>query len=246
MAAIGPDEIRTLEQIRQRLQTLNSSLNSLQTNFYEAQPLPTWSSLQSHSGLISSNLQAVAKQLTDNQQLLSSLVAYPLPQYPSAQAHLLEHLLRTKLEPEVEDWVEKGQETAQHHSQGRYKGLSESDRDELWRWAPLAANDEIRKQNWGGDYTMAEKESGIENIETGLKRELLEPPDTDDHDDGEGVEESDDGDDSEEDVVEMRRKPNAQGLEFDLSTAKRPATQMPIESIFRFMTTGNTIPGRPP
>ena len=42
MAALGPDEIRTLEQIRQRLQTLNSSLNALQTNFYEAQPLPTW------------------------------------------------------------------------------------------------------------------------------------------------------------------------------------------------------------
>ena len=42
MAAIGPDEIRTLEQMRQRLQTLNGSLGSLLTNFYEAQPLPTW------------------------------------------------------------------------------------------------------------------------------------------------------------------------------------------------------------
>ncbi len=42
MAELGPDEIRTLEQIRQRLQTLNSSLTALQTNFYEVQPLPTW------------------------------------------------------------------------------------------------------------------------------------------------------------------------------------------------------------
>jgi Mediator of RNA polymerase II transcription complex subunit 8 len=42
MAAIGPDEIKTLEQIRQRLQTLNSSLTALLTNFYEAQPLPAW------------------------------------------------------------------------------------------------------------------------------------------------------------------------------------------------------------
>ncbi|ERF71289.1 hypothetical protein EPUS_03443 [Endocarpon pusillum Z07020] len=204
------------------------------------------SSLQSHSGLISSNLQAVAKQLADNQQLLSSLVAYPLPQYPSAQAHLLEHLLRTKLEPEVEEWVEKGQEIAQHHSQGRYKGLSESDRDELWRWAPLAANDEIRKQNWEGDYTMAEKESGIEHVETGLKRELQEPLDADDHDHGEDGAESDEADDDEEDIVEIRRKPNAPGLEFDLSTAKRPTTQMSIENIFRFMVTGSTAPGRPP
>lgn len=159
---------------------------------------------------------------------------------------MLEHILRTKLEPEVEEWVEKGQEIANKNGQDRYKGVSDPDRDQLWQWAPIAANDEIRKQNWGGDYTMAEKESGIENIKTGLKRELLEPPDTDDHDDGEGVEESDDADDKEEDIVEIRRKPNAPGLEFDLSTAKRPATQMPLGSIFRFMMTGSMIPGRPP
>jgi mediator of RNA polymerase II transcription subunit 8, fungi type len=266
MAAIGPDEIRTLEQIRQRLQTLNSSITALQTNFYEVQPLPTWcvfitqdldvvsqalislarSSLQSHSGLISNNLQAVAKQLADNQQLLSSLVAYPLPQYPKSQAHLLEHLLRTKLEPEVEEWVEKGQEIAQKASKERYSGLSEPARDELWQWAPIAANDEIRKQNWGGDYTMAEKQSGIENVVTGLRRELQEPPDPEEQDEVEGADESEEADDDEEDVVEIRRKPNAPGLEFDLSTAKRPTSQMPIENIFRFMVTGNTAPGRPP
>jgi mediator of RNA polymerase II transcription subunit 8, fungi type len=184
--------------------------------------------------------------LADNQQLLSSLVAYPLPQYPSNQAHLLEHLLRTKPEPEFEEWVEKGQEIAQETSQGRNTSLSGSNRDKLWEWAPVAANDEIRKQNWGGDYTMAEKESGIENVETGLKRQLQEPPDPDEQDDGEGLEESEEGDDDEEDVVEIRRKPNAPGLDFDLTTAKRSAAQMPIENIFRFMVTGNTAPGRPP
>jgi len=204
------------------------------------------SSLQSHSGLISDNLQAVAKQLTDNQRLLSSLVAYPLPQYPSAQGHLLEHLLRTKLEPEVEEWVERGLEIAPKPSERSYSGLSQHDRDELWQWAPIAANDEIRRQNWGGDYTMAEKQAGVENVVTGLERELVEPPDPDEHDDGEGVEESEEGDDDEEDVVQIRRKPNAPGLEFDLSTKKRSTPQMPIENLFRFMVTGNTAPGRPP
>jgi mediator of RNA polymerase II transcription subunit 8, fungi type len=203
------------------------------------------SSLQSHSGLISNNLQAVAKQLTDNQQLLSSIVAYPLPQYPSAQAHLLEHLLRTKLEPEVEEWVEKGLEIAPQPSQRSSSALSQHERDELWQWAPVAANDEIRKQNWGGDYSMAEKQAGVENVATGLKRELVEPPDPDEHDDGEGVEESEEGDYDEEDV-QIRRKPNVPGLEFDLSTTKRSIPQMPIENVFRFMLTGNTAPGRPP
>lgn len=205
------------------------------------------SSLQSHSGLISSNLQAVAKQLADNQQLLSSVVAFPLPLYPSAQAHLLEHLLRTKPEPEVEEWIEKGQQIAQKYSPGRDNGLSESDRDKLWEWAPVAANDEIRKQNWGGDYTMAEKQSGIENVETGLRRELQEPPDLDEQADAEGADESeeDDEDEDEEEIVQVRRKSNAPGLEFDVST-KPAAPPMPIENIFRFMVTGNAAPGRPP
>jgi mediator of RNA polymerase II transcription subunit 8, fungi type len=204
------------------------------------------SSLQSHSGLIANNLQAVAKQLADNQLLLSSVVAYPLPQYPSSHAHLLEHLLRTKLEPEVEEWVEKGQEILHTKSESRYAGLSESDRNELWHWAPVAANDEIRKQNWGGDYTMAENASGIENVETGLRRELQEPPGPDEQDDSEGAEDSAEEDDEEEDVVEVRRRPNAPGLEFDLSPAKRSPPQMPIESIFRYMVTGSTAHGRPP
>jgi mediator of RNA polymerase II transcription subunit 8, fungi type len=191
-------------------------------------------------------LQAVAKQLADNHQLLSSLVAFPLPQYPSSQAHLLEHLLRTKLEPEAEEWVEKGREIGQEKATGRHAGLSQSDRDELWQWAPVAANDEIRKQNWGGDYTMAEKQSGIESVETGLTRELQEPPDPDEQDDNEGVGESDEGEDDEEDVVEVRRKSNAPGLEFGISTAKRSSPQMPMENVFRFMATGAMAPGRPP
>lgn len=252
MGTLGPDEIKSLEQVRQRLQTLNSSLGALQTDFYETQPLPTWSSLQSHCGLISSNLQAVAKLLADNQQLLSSLVAYPLPQFPSAQAHLLEHLLRTKLEPEVEDWVEKGQEIVQTTSLGRTIALSEAERDELWQWAPIAANDEIRKQNWGGDYTMAEKELGVENVVTGLKRQLQEPPDPDEQDDGDGVEdeegdEEEDGDDADDDViVEVRRRPNASSLESASSTTKRSAPTMPVEKIFRFMVTGNATTAQPP
>lgn len=188
----------------------------------------------------------MAKQLADNQQLLSSLVAYPLPKYPSTQAHLLEHLLRTKLEPKVEEWVESGHEIARKSSQGRHRRLSDSDRDELWQWAPVAANDEIRKQNWGGDYTMAEKQSGIDNVKTGLTRVLQEPPEPDEHDDGEGVEESAEEDEEEEDIVEIRRKPNAPGLEFDVSTRKRSTPQMPIENILRFMVTGSTALWRPP
>jgi mediator of RNA polymerase II transcription subunit 8, fungi type len=204
------------------------------------------SSLQSHAGLISNNLQAVARQLAENQQLLSSLVAYPLPSFPNSQAHLLEHLLRTKLEPEVEEWVERAQELASKGTQGRYSGLSDIAHDDLWQWAPIAANDEIRKQNWGGDYTMAEKQAGIENVATGLKRELIEPPDPGEQDAEAGEESDEEDDDDEEDVVEVHRKSNAPGLEFDVTTAKRSASQMPIDNLFRFMMTGNTAPGKPP
>ena len=42
---------------------------------------------------------------------------------------------------------------------------------ELWEWAGVAANEEARKHEWGGDYTLAEIEGGIENVVTGLRDE---------------------------------------------------------------------------
>ena len=42
---------------------------------------------------------------------------------------------------------------------------------ELWEWAGIAANEQARKHEWGGDYTAEEIEGGIENVITGLRDE---------------------------------------------------------------------------
>jgi len=150
-------------------------------------------------------------------------------------------MLRVKLEPDVQEWVERGQEIAQVSPPTLAAGLSTSDRNELWEWAPGAANAEARKQKWGADYTLAEKEQGIENVATGLKRELVEPPDdfteAEDEEYEEVTDEDDEGQGDQVDVVEVRSKPGGQGLEVGLST--RPIVpQMPLETIHKFMMTG--------
>ncbi|KAF4273396.1 hypothetical protein CNMCM8689_005778 [Aspergillus fumigatus] len=109
MASLNQDQIKILEQSRQRLVQLTRSLASLIGSLNQSDPLPSWSSLQSQAGIISNNLVSISEHLADNKDLLSALVAYPGPSYPGrTQAPTLEQLLRTKLDPRVEDWVSRG------------------------------------------------------------------------------------------------------------------------------------------
>lgn len=59
---------------------------------------------------------------------------------------------------------------------------------ELWNWAGRAANELARQHEWGGDFTLAEREAGVENVVTGLRRKLVES------DSEEGSSESDEND----------------------------------------------------
>lgn len=182
------------------------------------------------------------------------MVVFPLPQFPGrTQEHILQQMLRTKLEPNVEDWVERGQEVAQTASKSSLPGLSDTDLDQLWEDAPPVASEKGRKQQWGNDYTLAEVEMGVQNVRTGLKRELVLPPTNedegalDDDDEEEDYDEEDDADEDDDDkmdVVEVRRKSGAPGLEYGVST-KTAVTQMPLENTFRFMMTGMSGPTVP-
>ncbi|KAI5294944.1 mediator of RNA polymerase II transcription subunit 8 [Ascosphaera acerosa] len=109
MAALSHDQLKTLEQTRLRLLQLSQSISSLKDSIARHDPLPEWTSLQSRAAIISNNLSALSQHLSDNSALLSSLLAYPTPDYPGrSQAGILSQLMRTKLEPAAEDWIEKG------------------------------------------------------------------------------------------------------------------------------------------
>jgi mediator of RNA polymerase II transcription subunit 8, fungi type len=177
--------------------------------------------------------------LSEHQELLSSLVAYPAPSFPgNTQQGVLEQLLRTKLDPRVEDWVTRGR-IAGTKSLDAGSGLSEADLAELWAWAPIEANQEARNRNWGGNYTLEEKESGIQNVVTGLRRQL-----PDDDEDEESDEEDEDEDEEKMDIVGVHTKPGVGGVEFDLARARdhipsaSASPALPLDDVFRYMMTG--------
>lgn len=92
--------------------------------------------------------------------------------------------------------------------------LKEHELAELWEWAPVEANAEARKRDWGGDFTLEEMEQdgGVKNVVTGLRRVL------------------DVGDEEEEEEEEEEKgdeQAQGQGI---------PA--MPLADVLRFMTTG--------
>lgn len=182
-------------------------------------------------------------------------MAYPGHEYPGrTQANTLEQLLRTKLDPRVEDWVDRGRVAGTEHpqdtlttanpsltAQAAHKQLSEAELTQLWEWAPLEANQEARRRNWGGNFTLEEREQGVQNVVTGLRRQLED-------DEGEDEDEDEDEDDEDEgevemDIVGVHRKSVGSGVEFDIVPHHphhpHPAQPVvPLGDILRYMTTG--------
>lgn len=215
------------------------------------------SSLQSQATIISNNLVSVSEHLSDHSDLLSSLVAYPGPDYPSrTQVNILEQLLRTKLDPRVEDWVARGRTAGTEPTSSSaldpltptpnpsaatapaQAPLSESSLASLWEWAPVEANQEARRRNWGGNFTLEEREAGVQNVVTGLRRQLED-------DDGDEDEEEDEDEDEGEDEMEVvgvhRKSGGGAGFEFDIAPhhAHRLEPVVPLPDILRYMTTGH-------
>ncbi|KAF3480898.1 mediator of RNA polymerase II transcription subunit 8 [Arthroderma uncinatum] len=196
MASLSQEQLKVIEQTRQRLVNLTQSLGSLVNNITQSQPLPAWSSLQSQATIISNNLLTISQLLHEHRDLLASLVVYPTPAFPGrTDSAILNQLMRTKLEPRVEYWLAYGRTVGREAFEQSYGDsqtstvagnastsiiednahrLSGEDLQALWEWAPIEANMEARRRNWGGDYTIEEKEGGISNVVTGLTRKLNE------------------------------------------------------------------------
>ncbi len=95
--------------------------------------------------------------------------------------------MRKKLEPGVEDWVDEGRAIG-----GEVLGYGGGDGDagveerkgeieELWQWAGMAANQEARRHEWGGEFTVEEREGVV----TGLKEEEEDEEDEEDEEEEE-------------------------------------------------------------
>lgn len=174
-----------------------------------------------------------------HREYLTASHAYPLPHFPGhTREELLNQLLRKRLEPRTEEWL-KQYDTARRPSVNNTQSTTGEPRPvhrapdsqllrELWSAAGPKSNAIVKSMVENGsfddDFTIEEQERGIETVNTGLQRNLVE-------DEGDEAEDTDmiDGTSSQE---SSQRK---------TVSAMPEQSPVPIENILRFISTGGGI-----
>lgn len=207
------------------------------------------------STIISQHLASVSQHLSTHQELFRSIIVYPLPEFPgTTQENLLGQLLRKKLEPRVEDWVCEARGIASSTANSR--SLTGTELQQSWSRAGMALIEQVREHTGDGSYNL-EKEIEVENVD-GLRRQLQEDPDESSSDGNsdepmkdatdEGRSTSDAISKDEMEVVGVHRKPNGDGVEYDLNVdtehkvAEPIRNAMPINDVLRFLMLGTIRP----
>ncbi|PMD29446.1 hypothetical protein L207DRAFT_445411 [Hyaloscypha variabilis F] len=227
--SLTQEDLKALEQARQRLYQLSNNIASLKSDVLRSNPLPQWSSLQTSAAILASNVVALTAHLNTHAELLSKTVVYPSTNYPGrTQEGLLGQLLRKKLEPHVETWVEEGRDLQGQLNTGETE-------EALLSWAKDWSSERISTyaaEEAGEDYTVAEREMGIENVRTGLRRKLEES-------DSEEEDEDDEMEDAGVQVTSARRSSLGQ-VEFGMSEVKKEPNgkARSVEDILRLATSG--------
>lgn len=127
---------------------------------------------------------------------------------------------------------------------------------ELWNWAGRAANELARQHEWGGDFTLAEREAGVENVVTGLRRKLI---DSDSEEEGSSESDEDDikmeddalewGDDKMKKKMQKHETKEEEEEEeegkddVDMKDADVTRDPLPLEQVLKFVMTGEMPPG---
>lgn len=209
--------------------TVSSITNRGDTNGYRAE-------LQLHASQVSESLRVLADELQKNEDLLSKLIVVPNTHFPiHTQYMVAEHLLQTGIPLPVQEWIDSGQEYARDAESEEI--LSDFDRRRLWYDAPRTALAEARKQKWGADYTLAEIQAGVATIETGLTRELVEPPLDDEDEEFEDEEEEEaEQDEAEDDSMNVDGATAGDGTKgiVDAASAVPPMT---MDVLMKFLST---------
>lgn len=181
---LPPESLRALDQLRQRLAQLTTGIASLRKDL-SAHTLPTYPQLHSAAQLLSYTLTQYNEAYTAHKKFLTEAHAYPLPTYPGlgeaaagGRSGLseeegrgaLEYVLRKKLEPRCEVWIDAHVEPRGKKEEGKEEVR------ELWKWAGSESVGVLRKfvekGHFEADFTVAEMESGVDEVKTGLRRKL--------------------------------------------------------------------------
>ena len=239
MATSAPD-MRALEQTRQRLAQLTSSLSALHQSLLVSDPLPPWSSLQSSLHITAQHLATLSTHLAQHAPQLNALAAVPLPSFPGREHEaLLTQLLRKKLEPRVADWAAAGMRVAEDAARAHVEadaagsGGGELDRGaltKLWEWAGPEANEIAKLHPWGGRFTLEEMERGVDGVLTGLRRPMPAP--------GLREDDEDEDDDDDDDMDVDGAGAHAGDAVGDGVDAKAAGPALGLSEHLRYMATG--------
>ncbi|KAK4136651.1 hypothetical protein BT67DRAFT_398019 [Trichocladium antarcticum] len=233
---LAPEQLKQLELVRNRFVQLTSSLSSLRANVLNSNPLPTRESLQASASILQHNIQSIQDLTTENAALFQRIAIHPSTNFPGrTQEHVLLQLLRKKLEPAVESWVEEARDTARSAGldasklasatggANRYNDEDDYDLDQEEdvpsdpfneQWADIRDAFQESLQQYvtvqvKKKYTVEEQAVGIENVRTGLKRDLEESDDEEDEDEDEDEEEASSDSDEESAVAQGGRAAGA-------------------------------------
>jgi mediator of RNA polymerase II transcription subunit 8 len=187
--ALDDDELKSVEQLLARVAQLSSSIQSLKMDILKSNPLPPQSSLQASAQILQRKLQTVLDSINENSELFTRMAIHPSTNYPGrTQENILLQLLRKKLEPDVEELVNQGRETAKLATP---EGIAQLQGiwDELRAWTHGRIAEYVRDEA-SDVYTKEERAIGVENVRTGLRKDLEE-----ESDDEEDEDEDDEGED---------------------------------------------------
>ena len=184
----------------------------------------------------------MSDHLAQHADLFQRVAVHPSTNFPGrTQEGLLPQLLRKKLDIPVEDWVNEGRTIQATTEAGK-----EKEDEELWVWARGFIGERVAKyaiEEAGSNYTAEEREMGIENVRTGLRRKL---------EDDEGSEDEDEDEDEDEEmedvgfenttVTAMKTGQVEFGMEEVSVGKKNPGGQARrLSDIMRYVTTGDPV-----
>ncbi|KAI1384310.1 mediator complex, subunit Med8 [Hypoxylon trugodes] len=249
MASVGLSdaEFRTLDSTRHRLSQISSSLASLKADVVASRPLPSLDSLQRQSDVLQTNIQSLMEVSPNVAELFSHLVVHPSTNFPGrTQEMILLQLLRKKPEPDVATAMDEGRKMVAElpptsdllNGEG---GVGKGPQDELeniWESRRNFFNTRIMDYvttEAEDMFTEEERQLGIENVRTGLKRSLEEDEEDEDEDEEEG-----EGEDEDDDVMVIDRPPPppAPGVK------TQEVEGVVLENIMRFASRGEFVPTR--
>ena len=230
--SLSQDHLRTLDTLRMRLAQLNTTLTNIHSEILRHDPLPAWPQIEN----LQTSLSFVLSQLNDTMALnattLKEAHVYPMPSFPGhKESNMIQMLLRKKLDVGSEEWITEL--TTGEKAKGLESGgLQRDELEELWSWAGEAMTSIVRpmleNDDFGGDFTLAEREEGIENVRTGLRRKLRDKEEESDEEDEDKME---------GDVMPAEKEETEEGVDPKLKV-------LPLEGVLRFVTTG-AVPQRP-